>query len=88
MIQRFLLARAEIERSRSGLEAYRLRYQATERDLAELRAVLEKLDAQRLANEQQVRLVNEEKARCEAQRQKEFLDAQLRQAREKLARLK
>ena len=88
VIQRFLLARAEIERSRSGLEAYRLRYQATERDLAELRAVLEKLDAQRLANEQQVRLVNEEKARCEAQRQKEFLDAQLRQAREKLARLK
>ena len=88
VIQRFLLARAEIERSRSGLETYRLRYQATERDLAELRAALEKLDAQRLANEQQVRLVNEEKARCEAQRQKEFLDAQLRQAREKLARLK
>ena len=88
VIQRFMLARAEIERSRSGLEANRLRYQATERDLAELRAALEKLDAQRLANEQQVRLVNEEKARCEAQRQKEFLDAQLRQAREKLARLK
>ena len=88
VIQRFLLARAEIERSRSGLEAYRLRYQATERDLDELRAALEKLDAQRLANEQQVRLVNEEKARCEAQRQKEFLDAQLRQVREKLARLK
>ena len=88
VIQRFLLARAEIERSRSGLETYRLRYQATERDLDELRAALEKLDAQRLANEQQVRLVNEEKARCEAQRQKEFLDAQLRQAREKLARLK
>ena len=33
-------------------------------------AIVIKNRAQRLANEQQVRLANEEKARCEAQRQK------------------
>ena len=87
LIQRFLPARAEIERIRSALEQNRLHYQATQRDIADLSASLEKLDQEQLGNEQQVRLVNEEKARCEAQRQKEFLDVQLRQAREKLAAL-
>lgn len=85
LIHRFLVERAELENLQDVLEQALVRHQTGKADLLALDEELERLEDERLQIDQQIRLANEEKVRCEAQRQKEHLDAQLQQAREKLA---
>ncbi|MHB1418027.1 MAG: ATP-binding protein [Bacillota bacterium] len=84
LMHRFLVERAELEMVVVSIDRSKERYKAWQRDLAELEANLKELERLQLEMEESYQQAVNERARCEAQQQKDYLDQQLRQLREKL----
>ena len=84
LMHRFLVTRAELAEADVQLTSAGERHRAWQRDLAVMEQQLHSLEEQRVTLDRRYQEAVNEKARCEAQRQKVFLEEKLRQFREKL----
>lgn len=84
LMHRFLVDRADQEKVAVSLASSRERYKAWQDDLAGLVVQMQEMEKRQKDLESLYQEAVNEKARCEAQRQKEYLEGQLKQLREKL----
>lgn len=88
LVHRFLVERSDLEKVAVGLDVARVQCTAWQHDLTELEIQSRQMERRQQELDALHQSAINEKARCEAQRQKEFLAEQLRQLREKMDTLK